>query len=190
MEANISIEGLMSGLFLGTETSWDCSRVVRRVEEQASVGDELDDELEPADRWHRCMDVVRQEWEQWKSESPELHAWHRRRGNETDNRKHLEDVMMRLGDTWRARDYLLSVMDCRDDDRGGVICSQACDLRPMALFMLSIVRAEELEAEGIRVTKAVRAKYGDAGMPDGLEGLLGGERSVLWWMRETALDGR
>jgi hypothetical protein len=37
----------------------------------------------------------------------------------------------------------------------------------------------------LRVTRSVRAKYGDAGLPSGLEGLLGGQRSLQWWLRET-----
>lgn len=180
----------MSGLFLGPDAC-DCHRVVQRVEglarEHTSAYDS-DDELEPADNWHRCMDVVRREWEIWKSECPSLYPWHRRSGTETDNRLHLEDVLVRLGDTWRARDHLLSLMDNNDSSTEAdeqMISSPKCDLRPMALFMLAVVRAEELEAEGLRVTKAVRAKYGDAGLPVGLEGLLGGQRSVLWWLRET-----
>lgn len=200
----------MRGLFLGDcrgdndDEVFGCGRVVKTVEGMAQQeearthftgGDNYYDtdidELEPADRWHRCLDAVRREWEVWKSECPSLYPWHRREGSEVDNRLHLEDVLKRLGDTWRARDYLLGLMDRNEeeDDAGKMICYQACDLRPMALFMLAVVRAEELEAEGLRVTKAVRAKYGDAGLPVGLEGLLGGQRSLLWWLRETEQEG-
>ncbi len=223
-QIGLTLEHLMSGLFLGEEAAslglqhrfdWGCERVVKVVEGKAleyncncrnepeeraetegydSDNDDDDDELEPADRWHKCLDAVRAEWELWKSECPSLYPWHRRPGNEADNRLHLEDVLVRLGDTWRARDYLLGLlMADREDEEGGdcgsgcsrVITSQECDLRPMALFMLAVVRAEELEAEALRVTRAVRARYGDAGLPVGLEGLLGGQRSLLWWMRET-----
>ena len=73
----------------------------------------------------------------------------------------------------------------RDEESEREIRFQDCDLRPMALFMLAVVRAEELEAEALRVTRAVRARHGDAGLPVGLEGLIGGERSLQWWLRET-----
>lgn len=195
----LTLEGLMSGLFLGELENdpdhLECDRVVRTVEGIAlaagtkNAGYDSDDELEPADRWHRCLDAVRSEWELWKSECPSLHPWHRKEGYEMDNRLHLEDVLMRLGDTWRARDFLLGLMDARDhDDEDTMINHRECDLRPMALFMLAVVRAEELEAEGLRVTRAVRKKYGDAGLPIGLEGLLGGQRSLRWWLRETGQD--
>lgn len=193
----------MSGLFLGElEDGADqlgCDRVVRTVEGVAlevgtkNSGYDSDDELEPADRWHRCLDAVRSEWELWKSECPSLHPWHRKEGHEVDNRLHLEDVLVRLGDTWRARDYLLGLMDARDNNSGEedtMINHHVCDLRPMALFMLAVVRAEELEMEGLRVTRAVRMKYGDAGLPVGLEGLLGGQRSLRWWLRETGRDNQ
>ena len=195
MSEILSIESLMSGLFLGPDAP-ECVRVVRKVEELAresrGLGDMGEDgyysevDLEPVDRWHSCMDTVRRDWHLWKEECPQLHPWHRRAGHETDNRLHLEDVLHRLGDAWRARDYLISHMIDRDEESEREIRFQDCDLRPMALFMLAVVRAEELEAEALRVTRAVRARYGDAGLPVGLEGLIGGERSLQWWLRETS----
>lgn len=189
-EEETSIDGLMQGLFLGSES------VVRRVQQVAQdvvgeherVGGGYDtdnDELEPAEHWHRCLREVRQGWEGVKQESPWLYAWYREPGHEGDNRKHLESVLHKLGDMWRARDYLLSQMDSEGDD-DDTLGHKKCDLTPMALFMLAVVRAEELEEEGLKVTRAVRAKYGDEmGLPQALEGLLGGQRSVAWWLRET-----
>lgn len=189
IQPETSIEGLMQGLFLGSE------RVVRKVEgvahdvmsEEGRGGgyDTDNDELEPAEHWHRCLNEVTREWEQVKLESPWLYAWYREPGHEEDNRKHLECVLHKLGDMWRARDYLLSQMDGGGEDEV-VVDSKHCDLKPMALFMLAVVRAEELEEEALRVTRSVRAKYGDEmGLPQALEGLLGGQRSVAWWLRET-----
>ena len=54
------------------------------------------------------------------------------------------------------------------------------------MLMLLAVRAEELEVEGLRMTRVVRSKYGEEGLPK-LEGWLEGERSVAWWMRECTL---
>lgn len=201
-----TVEALMSGLFLGghKETGHEngCLRVVRTVEavarevvrEQDSRGgyepdDDDDDgndyELEPAEHWHRCLDLVRGEWERWKAECPSLHPWYRREGRELDNRLHLQDVLERLGDSWRARDFLLGLL-METEERQDPFTNQQADLRPMALYMLALVRAEELEAEGLRVTRAVRARHGDeAGLPEALEGLLGGQRSVQWWLRES-----
>ena len=189
IQPETSIEELMQGLFLGSE------RVVRKVEgvahdvmsEEGRGGgyDTDNDELEPAEHWHRCLNEVTREWEQVKLESPWLYAWYREPGHEEDNRKHLECVLHKLGDMWRARDYLLSQMDGGGEDEV-VVDSKHCDLKPMALFMLAVVRAEELEEEALRVTRSVRAKYGDEmGLPQALEGLLGGQRSVAWWLRET-----
>lgn len=206
----------MSGLFLGggehdktgsndPSGKCGCSRVVKTVEAVAQdvirrqdlrPGYEPDDdddnddgendfELEPAEHWHKCLNEVRGEWERWKAECPSLHPWYRRAGRELDNRLHLEDVLVRLGDSWRARDFLLELLLETDEGQDPFTNRQA-DLRPMALFMLALVRAEELEAEGLRVTRAVRARYGDeAGLPRALEGLLGGQRSVQWWLRES-----
>lgn len=221
MSDGVSLENLMSGLFLGAcegdqggrvfDSSDGCARIVNLVQEKAQESCvkrrkmrvdhdnneddqqyDSDDELEPAERWHQCLTAVRAEWEVWKSERPSLYPWFRKSGHESDNRLHLESVLIRLGDVWRARDHLLGVLTADrvegDDVSDGTprfVTSQDCDLCPMALFMLTVVRAEELEAEGLRVTRSVRAKYGDAGLPNGLEGLLGGQRSLQWWLRET-----
>lgn len=211
---NETLERLMQSLFLETGvhhhggaaspvfSSDRCyERIVRRVAEVAqdvmgeredltAKGYSTDDEgeLEPAEHWHRCFDVVKMEWEAVKRENPGLYPWFRRAGNEVDNRKHLEDILQKLGDTWRTRDYLLNLMDSQDAVRDSLEAEGVYDLRPMALFMLAVVRAEELENEGIRVTRAVRAKYGDEqGLPQALEGLLGGQRSVAWWLRESEM---
>jgi hypothetical protein len=214
---NETLERLMQSLFLETGvhgggaspvfSSDRCyERIVRRVAGVAQdvmggkndtgltgTGYNTEDELEPADHWHGCFDVVKMEWEAVKRENPGLHPWFRRAGNEVDNRKHLEDILQKLGDTWRTRDYLLNLMDSQDGVRDSLEAEGVYDLRPMALFMLAVVRAEELETEGIKVTRAVRAKYGDEeGLPQALEGLLGGQRSVAWWLRESemlAVDG-
>lgn len=177
MSADTPIDSLMSGLFLE-----DVDQMVSAVQELAS---KMSENCDPAIHWQQCMQVVRDEWELWKSDYPWLHAWFRQDGDETDNRKHLETVMTKLGDTWRHRDHLLFLMDQEQPS----LCHENCDLRPMALFMLAVVRAEELEEEALKVTRAVRAAYGDAGLPSGLEGLLGGQRSLLWWLRETDVCG-
>ena len=54
------------------------------------------------------------------------------------------------------------------------------------VFLMCSVGAEELEEEGLRTTRKVRAKFGDGCLP-ALEGWLGGQRSVAWWMRESAV---
>ena len=175
---------LMSCLFLDSE------RIVKKVEgvaqhvaEQQAEGYVTDnDELEPAEHWHRCLKEVRSEWEVVKQENESLRPSYRKPENEEDDVKHLEDLFFKLGDMWRARDYLLNQMD---SEHGSEECRQGI-LKPMALFMLAVVRSEELESEALRMTRVVRAKFGDgAGLPKSLEGLLGGQRSVAWWLRET-----
>jgi hypothetical protein len=77
-------------------------------------------------------------------------------------------------------------IDNKDDRDGSGLSEYFGDYRDMAVFILLVVRAEELELEGLRMTRVVRSKYGEEGLPK-LEGWLGGERSVAWWMRECTL---
>ena len=197
-----TVEGMMARLSVRSQ------RVVRRVEENVrrlgSFGDGLLDEEErrylegtvfpwdgddededsgvtcgdsAAEHWHRCVEVVREELREMQREDPRLCAWYREAGT-GDDRVHLECVMRKLGGVWRLRDHLLGCLIRAGVDGG----EQA--IREMAMYMMTVISAEELELEGLRVTRAVREKHGDEALP-ALEGWLGGERSVAWWLRES-----
>jgi hypothetical protein len=128
--------------------------------------------------WFEVLELVRAEWNRIKAGDESLCAGYRAMGQE-DDKEHLDVVMHRLSCAWRMRDHMLGRIDDTFHMHFG-------DYRDMALFILLVVRAEELELEGLRMTRVVRSKYGDAGLPV-LEGWLGGERSVAWWLRESTL---
>ena len=138
-------------------------------------------EHDPLDNWFACLELVRAVWDQLKGSNETLCAGYRAAGEEGD-KEHLDSVMHRLSSTWRLRDHMLG----RIDDEESRLSGHFGDYRDMALFILLVVRAEELELEGLRMTRLVRSKYGEEGLPK-LESWLGGERSVAWWLRECML---
>ena len=134
--------------------------------------------------WFEVLELVRAEWNRIKSGDETLCAGYRAMGQE-DDKEHLDVVMHKLSCAWRMRDHMLGRID-ESDTVSNLLSVHFGDYRDMALFILLVVRAEELELEGLRMTRVVRSKYGDAGLPV-LEGWLGGERSVAWWLRESTL---
>ena len=187
-----TVEALMARLSVRSE------RLVRRIEEDARSDKYLEGTVFPwdedegceggdlaAEHWHRCLEVVRGELREMQREDPRLCAWFRSEdGKPEDDRAHLERVMRKLSSMWRLRDHLLGCM-VNNKVGAGIGGEDVAMIRDMAVYMMAVISAEELELEGLRMTRAVRERYGDEGLP-ALEGWLGGERSVAWWLRESA----
>ena len=143
------------------------------------------------DVWDRWLDVVKREIRAMQQEDERVCAWYRTPGTEDDDLAHLDNVMRKLSDVWRLRDHVLGFMDEKaamtrnDGENGGEEVSPDW-LEKATFFLMCSIGAEELEEEGLRTTRMVRAKFGDGCLP-ALEGWLGGQRSVAWWMRESAV---
>lgn len=138
------------------------------------------------DVWDRWLEVVKREIRAMQQEDERVCAWYRTPGTEDDDLAHLDNVMRKLSDVWRLRDHVLGFMDEKavyDGETGEVSPDW---LEKATFFLMCSIGAEELEEEGLRTTRMVRAKFGDGCLP-ALEGWLGGQRSVAWWMRESAV---
>ena len=133
-----------------------------------------------ADVWQRWLDVVRKEIGAMQGEDERMCAWYRKPGTEEDDLAHLENVMRKLSDVWRLRDHVLGYMDEKSIDED--VNSEW--MEKTTVFLMCSIGAEELEEEGLHTTRMIRGKLGDGCLP-ALEGWLGGQRSVAWWMRES-----
>lgn len=135
--------------------------------------------------WQEWLAVVRREMRAMQQEDERVCAWYRKPGTEEDDLGHLENVMQKLSEVWRLRDHVMGFMDeeavCDADGEMSAIF-----VEKVTFFLMCSLGAEELEEEGLRTTRVVRAKYGDAKLP-ALEGWLGGQRSVAWWLRESGV---
>lgn len=134
--------------------------------------------------WQEWLAVVRREMRAMQQEDERVCAWYRKPGTEEDDLAHLENVMRKLSEVWRLRDHVMGFMD-----EEAVVCDadgemSAIFVEKVTFFLMCSLGAEELEEEGLRTTRVVRAKYGDDKLP-ALEGWLGGQRSVAWWLRES-----
>ena len=135
--------------------------------------------------WDEWLAVVRRELRQMQEEDERVGAAYRIPGTEEHDQAHLMHVMRKLSEVWRLRDHVLGFMDERADIEEDTGVNSEW-IEKMTFFLMCSIGADELEEEGLKTTRLVRAKHGDAGLNGALERWLGGQRSVAWWLRESA----